>query len=84
MVHLLTTNGDEAFALATELAGATGESLGDAMVTAVRPRLDQERRRRREPAMLLQITHAFAKSAAEPRLFKRQDFTQTDATPALA
>ena len=84
MVHLLTTNGDEAFALATELAGATGESLDGAVVTAVRPRLDQERRRRRELAMLLQITHAFAKSAAEPRLFKRQDFTQTDATPALA
>jgi hypothetical protein len=45
MGHLLTIEGDEAFALATELAALRGESLDRVVTAALRATLDAERRR---------------------------------------
>ncbi|MBV9735626.1 MAG: type II toxin-antitoxin system VapB family antitoxin [Acidisphaera sp.] len=42
----LNIKSDEAYALASELSGLTGESLTAAVTTALRERLDRERRRR--------------------------------------
>lgn len=45
MGHLLNID-DEAYALASDLAGLTGESLEQAVTVALRAQLDAERRRR--------------------------------------
>ena len=46
MGHLLHIESDEAFGLASELAGLTGESLEVAVTEALRARLEAERKRR--------------------------------------
>lgn len=48
MGHLLQIESDEAWALASELAGLTGESLESAVVASLRARLEAERKRRDE------------------------------------
>ena len=48
----LNIKGEEAYALASELAELTGESMTAAVVEAVRMRLEQERRKRDRDARL--------------------------------
>ena len=50
MGHQLTIEGDDAYAMASELAALTGESLASAVTQALRARLDEERRKRDQAA----------------------------------
>lgn len=55
MGHQFTIEGDEAFALAEELAALTGESLATAVTAAVRQRVEAERKRRDREAQVADV-----------------------------
>ena len=66
----LNIKNDEAYKLATELAGLTGESLTSAVTLALQERLARERRRRRPDlaaARLMKIGSRYAALAATGR-----------------
>lgn len=51
----LNIKSDEAYALASELSGLTGESMTAAVTSALRERLDRERRRRSREERLQRV-----------------------------
>lgn len=55
MGNQIKIEGDEAYAMAAELAGLTGESVDAAVVEAVRLRLEQERRKHDRDEMLRDV-----------------------------
>ena len=59
MGHQFTVEGEEAVALAEELAALTGESLGTAVTAALRERLKKERERRSELQAILTMAVEF-------------------------
>lgn len=64
-MHLNIKNG-EAYKLATELAGLTGESLTAAVTQALRERLVRERRRRRPDQIVARLMEIGGQYAALP------------------
>ena len=60
----LNIKGEQAYAMASELAGLTGESMTAAMVEAVRLRLQQERLKR-DRAQLLRAVKAISAEVRE-------------------
>jgi antitoxin VapB len=61
----------EAHALAAELARLTGESMTKAVTRALRERLERERRKREEDALVADILEIGRRCAAYPRMDHR-------------
>lgn len=66
MGHQLTIEGDEAFALATELAALTGVDLAPAVTEALRASVLKERQRRTWVNAMIAETDKFAELLGNP------------------
>jgi antitoxin VapB len=62
----LSIKSDEADRLARDLAAETGETLTEAVVTALRERLDRQRATHNEPSMRTRLARLAADVAALP------------------
>jgi antitoxin VapB len=70
----LSIKAPEADRLARQLAATTGETITDAVIVAMRERLERERRKRRDLAALLEEVRAIADHCAGlPLLDTRTD-----------
>ena len=68
MAHQFTIESEEAFALATELAALTGQSLETVVVQAVRQQLDAERTLRAKFDRVMALAAEFRATLTEPML----------------
>ena len=80
MGHVLTIESDEAFALATQLAALTGESLEAAVSAALRVQLDHERSRRAYIERAMRAIDAFHATLTGPLPSSDHSFLYDDKT----
>jgi antitoxin VapB len=73
MIMALSIKHPEADRLARELARETGESLTEAVLSAIRERLERERGRRSAPGLRDDIARMQERLARLPRLDARSD-----------
>lgn len=69
----LSIKNDEADRLARELADVTGQSLTDAIITALRQQLERETGRRHDLGVREEITRIQKRVAQLPRIDERSD-----------
>jgi antitoxin VapB len=82
MGHLLTIESDEAFALATQLAALTGESLEAAITEAVRKKLQLERERLEWIARVRAITADIRADMTDPSMLDTDPLYDENGLPA--